>query len=129
MERFAITLIQYQLEMLEFLPRTVIDGLKKYKEMKDRNEFKNFTPEKKTLFFQKLEILEDMAKLKVYSWNGESFDLAALLAPLLDVLSRDEKTFGSLQVIRRGSGVMQLTYGNLIFRDFMNYSRKSYSCY
>ena len=122
-EDFVITLIQYRLEMLEFLPRSIIDGLAKYEKMKADKEIKDFSVEKRSIFFKKLSLLKEITTLKIYGWNGESFDMAALLAPLVNVLSRDTKTFESLKVIRRGSGVMQLKYGFLTFRDFMNYSR------
>ena len=121
-EQFVITLIRYRLEMLEFLPKSIIEGLEKYRIMKESSDFKKLSVCEKSKLVQKLRILEDFTTLRIYGWNGESFDLAALLAPLVDVLSRDQKTFSQMHVIRRGAGVMELKYGNLIFRDFMNYS-------
>ena len=46
-----------------------------------------------------------------------------LLAPLVDYFSQNEKGFGKLKVIKRGSGIMEMRYQRLIFRDFLNYSR------
>lgn len=53
----------------------------------------------------------------------EKYDLNVLLSPLLDYFSEDEDLFQKISCIKRGSGVMELRYSDLIFRDFLNFSR------
>lgn len=44
-----------------------------------------------------------------------------LLTPLMHLLTQDSNK--SPTCIKRGTGVMELSYGPIIFRDFMNYTR------
>ena len=47
-----------------------------------------------------------------------------LLTPLMHLLVNESKT--SMNCIKRGTGMMELSYGQIVFRDFMNYSRLIY---
>lgn len=44
-----------------------------------------------------------------------------LLTPLMHLITKNSTK--SAPCIKRGSGVMQLDYGTIIFRDFINYTR------
>jgi hypothetical protein len=44
-----------------------------------------------------------------------------LLTPLMHLLTLESTK--SPTCIKRGNGIMQLTYNTITFRDFMNYSR------
>ena len=57
-----------------------------------------------------------------YFQNGERYDLTVLLGPLMDVFSRDAVKFKKMHVIKRGTSFMEIRYGFLVLRDFINFS-------
>ena len=48
--------------------------------------------------------------------------MTVLLGPLMDVFAKDPVKFKKLHVIKRGTSFMEITYGFLVLRDFMNFS-------
>ena len=107
-------------EMTKKLPKSISDGYKKYAEL--RKGSKNLSPEQSKLVHEKFKILENMLSLPIYSWNGERYDLPVLLGPLIDVLSENAPAFKRMNVIKRGTSLMELKYNFLFFRDFINFS-------
>ena len=121
-QEFVSTLIELRTKMLEFIPPTIIRGHKKYLELTMSKDFKKLSVEAQDKARKKLSYLSAVLRLKVYSWNGERYDHNVVWAPLLDVLQSNEKEFKKLHIIRRGSGLMEFSYGSLVFQDFLNFS-------
>ena len=110
-----------QAEMVSLLPDSVREGFKTYCEK--RKNTKGETFESRGLIMKKYYLLEKMMTLPVYSWNGERYDLSVLLGPLIHTFSSYPKRFEKMKVIKRGTAFMEIQFGFLVFRDFMNFSQ------
>ena len=119
-EEFVKTLENVREEMISRLPKSVIDGYNKYLNLSRSSESQS--PEIKKMIGNKRRFLADMLALPIYSWNGERYDLAVLLGPLMDIFAENKQKFDGMKVIKRGTSYMEVRYGALIFRDFMNFS-------
>ena len=122
MRDFVSLLVRLRAKMLEFIPPTVIEGHKKYRQLELQKDFKKLPVEKQNKIKHKRRYLENSMKLIVVSWNGEKYDHNVIWAPLLDILQENERDFEKKSIIRRGTGIMEFTYSSLVFRDFLNYS-------
>ena len=109
-------------DMLNYIPDSVIQGHKKYLKQTQDKEFKKLPVEQQNKVRAKFRYLDDCLKLRIYSWNGERYDNNVVWAPLMDILQYDRDAFRKISIIRRGSGIMQFTYGAFCFRDFINYT-------
>ena len=49
-------------------------------------------------------------------------DIPVLLGPLLQLFSENFTLFKNMSCIKNGSSYMQIQYGNLVFRDMINFS-------
>ena len=122
MQEFIQLLTSLQEEMVKILPATVVEGQKYYMKMVYSEDFKHLPVAEQAVARAKLRMLKDIMTLKIYSWNGERYDNNVIWAPLLDVLQWNVELFSKMTIIRRGSGIMEFSYGNLKFRDFKNFS-------
>ena len=111
-----------QKKMTEALPSTIIEGYKKYCDMIMENSFKKKSPNEKNKILAKHTYLRSILNLRCYGWNSEKYDVNMLLTPLIDNFAKNENLFQKMRTIRRGTGFMELQYGQFVFRDFMNYS-------
>ena len=118
---FIENLERAQAEMVSLLPESVREGFKIYCEK--RKNTKDETFESRGLIMKKYYFLEKMMTLPVYSWNGERYDLSVLLGPLIHTFSASPKRFEKMKVIKRGTAFMEIQFGFLVFRDFMNFSQ------
>ena len=122
MQKFVDHLVELREEMLNYIPHSIIEGQKQYsKEVRDEG-FKLLPVAKQAESRAKLRYLNECLKLKVYSWNGERYDNNVVWAPLMDILQYQERDFSRMHIIRRGTGIMEFSYGNLQFRDFKNFA-------
>lgn len=119
-EDFVQTLEAAQREMESLIPQSICDGLKFYHEKRKNNE--NESEEFKKMFHAKLTFLESLMVLPTYSWNGQKYDLGVIIGPLIHTFSKQIGKFGKMNVIKRGTQFMEIKYGRLSFRDFINYS-------
>jgi predicted HAD superfamily hydrolase len=69
-EDFIVTLKFTRNELFRIIPLTITEGISKYNDLVRTSEFKNMPVEKKTHIYAKLTYLNEIFKLKVYSWNG-----------------------------------------------------------
>ena len=122
LENFRLFLVNLREEMLDELPDSVIKGLKKYQEIVWDESFKSLPVAEQTACRAKLRYLTDCLKLRIYSWNGERYDNNVIFAPLMDILQYQQGDFSRMNIIRRGTGIMEFSFGNLVFRDFLNFS-------
>ena len=122
MKEFHSYLCFLREEMLKVVPASVTDGLKKYEQLVRSEEFKSFSVVQQAKDREKLRYLTNCLQLRIYSWNGERYDNNIIWAPLLDVCQFQKYDFERMNIIRRGTGLMQFSIGNLVFRDFLNYS-------
>lgn len=120
-EDFIEKLQDAQKEMVSLLPKSVIDGFELYKEKK-KNGLQDATPDAKEFFTPKYRFLENLMQLPVYSWNGQRYDLPVMLGPLIHGFSKKAGEFKKMNVIKRGTSFMEIKYGKLVFRDFINFS-------
>ena len=118
---FLETLENAQKEMVMLLPESVRNGFKTYCERRNNQKGLSFTAKK--YFMQKFYFLENLMTLPIYSWNGERYDLPVLLGPLIHACSAQPKKFQNMKIIKRGTSFMEITFGFLVFRDFMNFSQ------
>ena len=118
---FIENLERAQAEMVSLLPESIQEGFKIYCEK--RKNTKGETFESRGLIMKKYYFLEKMMTLPVYSWNGERYDLSVLLGPLIETFSSHTKRFEKMKVIKRGTAFMEIQFGFLVFRDFMNFSQ------
>ena len=121
-EEFVDQLEKSQVEMQKLLPESVTLGYKKYRELASSSEFKQKMPEFKSAVYNKLAYLHQMLYLPVYSWNGQKYDVSVMLGSLMEAFARNKKKFNSMQVIKRGTSYMEIKYGLIVIRDFMNFS-------
>ena len=119
-EEFVQALNDTQEDMVSRLPQSVVEGYKKYCNIS--REMENLSPQQRDNITQKVRLLDSMMTLPVYSWNGERYDMAVLLGPLMDVLAQNSDKFKNMNVIKRGTSLMEIRYGKLVFRDFMNFT-------
>ena len=119
-ENFVSALHEAREEMASKLPPSIHEGFKKYSKLRQLS--KKEDPAKRKLILEKYTILKNMLTLPIYSWNGERYDMPVLLSPLIDVLSENSALFKRISVIKRGTSLMELKYGFLVFRDFINFS-------
>ena len=123
MQEFLANLKFSHDDMMDEIPESVKAGKQKYEKMVYSKDFKLLPVARQTVAREKLRYLKECTQLRVYSWNGERYDNNILWAPFLDVLQYDaEKDFEQMQIIRRGTGIMQFCYKQFIFRDFLNFS-------
>ena len=122
MEEFLTTLTFMQEEMLEYIPDSIIKKEKELRKIVKSKEFKNYPVADQTKLRNQHNYLSTCLKLRVISWNGERYDNNVVWAPLLDILQYCPEKFDRMTIIRRGTGIMEFKYGDLLFRDFLNYS-------
>ena len=123
MTQFIAVLEKAQKDMFESLPQSIQDGFYKYAKITSTEEYKTGSVEYKNNAQRKLAYLRSITSLRTYSWNGERYDLPALLSPLLERLSKDKETFKRLSVIKRsGQSYMEIRFGRILLRDFINHS-------
>ena len=118
---FLETLENAQKEMVTLLPESVRNGFKTYCEGRKSKDGLSFTAKKNLM--QKFHFLENLMTLPIYSWNGERYDLPVLLGPLIHACSAQPKKFQNMRIIKRGTSFMEINFGFLVFRDFMNFSQ------
>ena len=118
---FVRVLEEFQTEMVSRLPQSVVDGFKAYKE-KRKSMPKNEPLESKRFFMKKFNFLQQLMTLPAYSWNGQRYDVQVLLGPLIDAFSHQPKKFKYMNVIKRGTSFMEIKFGFLVLRDFINFS-------
>ena len=121
-EEFVDQLEKSQVEMQKLLPESVTLGYKKYRELANTPEFKKKLPEFKSKVYDKLAYLRQMLFLPTYSWNGQKYDVSVMLGSLMETFARDKKKFEKMRVIKRGTSYMEIKYGLIVIRDFMNFS-------
>ena len=109
-------------EMVKLLPESIVLGYDAYNEKFSQKEFKSLPPNVKAVAYKKHTYLRKILTLPVYSWNGEKYDLNVLLGPLIEAFARDEKKFNKINVIKRGTSYMEIQYGFIALRDFLNYT-------
>ena len=122
MESFRAHLMAQHEEMLKHIPGSVVEGQKKYQEMVKADSFKNLPVAQKNKIRDRLKYLNKCLKLRIFSWNGERYDNNVVWAPLMDNFQHHKAEFQKMTIIRRGTGIMEFKFGNLVFRDFLNYS-------
>lgn len=122
MEKFRAHLTDQREEMLNYIPDSVIRGQKEYQDLRSSENFKFLSVAQQNKIKDKLRYLNDCLKLRIFSWNGERYDNNVVWAPLLDNFQHFQKEFEKMHIIRRGTGIMQFTFGHLVFRDFLNFS-------
>ena len=122
MEEFLTTLTFMQMEMLDYIPDSIINKEKELRKIVKSKEFKNYPVAYQTKIRKQHNYLASCLKLRIISWNGERYDNNVVWAPLLDILQYCPEKFDRMSIIRRGTGIMQFQYGDLLFRDFLNYS-------
>ena len=122
MQDFVSLIIRLRVKMLEFIPASIQEGHKKYRELELQKDFKKLSVAKQSKIKNKRRYLENCMKLKIYGWNSEKYDNNVMWAPLLDILQENERDFDRKNIIRRGTGIMEFTYSSLVFRDFLNFS-------
>ena len=120
MQEFVHTLWYLRGEMHKQIPKSVLNGHKKYEALVGSHGFRNRSVQQQTTARSKHRFLRNCLALRVYSWNGERYDHNVIWAPLLDVYDTTDETFKHFNIIRRGTGLMQFSDGDLIFRDFLN---------
>ena len=118
---FVENLERAQAEMVSLLPESIREGFKIYCEKRKKGKSETF--ESRGLIMQKYYFLEKMMTLPIYSWNGERYDLSVLLGPLIDSFSANTKRFEKMKIIKRGTAFMEIQFGFLVFRDFINFSQ------
>lgn len=121
-EEFVDRMEQSQIEMTKLLPESIEAGVESYSKIVNQKDFKKLAPDVKAPVYRKLSYLRNILKLPVYSWNGEKYDLNVLLGPLIEAFERDEKKFRRMSVIKRGTSFMEIQYGSIMMRDFLNYT-------
>ena len=119
-QEFVEKIEQAQTEMVSLLPESIKKGLEHYQKM--RKDTTGLSFETKKLLLKKLNFLEKMMSLPVYSWNGERYDLFVLLGPLIHTFSAQPKKFKHMKIIKRGTSFMEIKFGYIYFRDFHNFS-------
>ena len=121
-EEFVDQMQQSQKEMMKLLPNSIEAGIESYSKMVNQKEFKKLPPEVKAAAYRKLSYLRNISRLPVYSWNGEKYDLNVLLGPLIEAFARNERLFKNMNIIKRGTSFMEIQYGPITLRDFLNYT-------
>ena len=127
-EEFVDQMEQSQKEMAKLLPKSIEAGMESYSKMVNQREFKKLAPDVKSVAYRKLSYLRNILRLPVYSWNGEKYDLNVLLGPLIEAFARNEKQFKRMNVIKRGTSFMEIQYGLITMRDFLNYTSPMKLC-
>ena len=118
---FLESLEKFQKEMVLLLPESIREGFKNYAE--GQKKLDSLTFEAKSSMVQKIRLLKSMMTLPIYSWNGERYDLPVLLGPLIHAFSAQRKLFRDMTIIKRGTSFMEINFGFLAFRDFINFSQ------
>ena len=121
-EEFVDQMEKSQKEMVKLLPESIEAGMESYSKMVSQKEFKKLPLEVKAVAYRKLSYLRDILRLPVYSWNGEKYDLNVLLGPLIEAFARNERQFKKMNIIKRGTSFMEIQYGSITMRDFLNYT-------
>ena len=67
-ERFVAQMEKSREDMVALLPKSILDGWKKYSTLVHSLEFTKFSPEAKTSARRKLKMLNEILKLPLYSW-------------------------------------------------------------
>ena len=119
-QEFLSTLIYLRGAMLKEIPESIIEGYERYERIVRSKNFRKRSVAKQAAARNKRNFLEKCLALRIYSWNGERYDHNVIWAPLLDILANMERDFEKWSIIRRGTGIMQLSDGQLVFRDFLN---------
>ena len=122
MQKLLSSLTFLREDMLNYIPESVIKGQKEYQKLVSDKEFKKLPVEEQRIGREKLRYLNDCLKLRIYSWNGERYDNNVVWAPFMDMLQYNSDAFSKIHIIRRGTGIMEFTYGTFCFRDFLNFS-------
>ena len=117
---FVSALFAARRDMFKHIPKSVIEGQKRYQNIVQSKDFKHNSVEKQNNLRAKLRYLNSCLALRIYSWNGERYDHNVLWAPLMDIFANGEHGLRNLNIIRRGTGIMEFSDGALVFRDFMN---------
>ena len=121
-EEFVDQMEKSQKEMANLLPKSIQAGMESYSKLVTQKEFKNLSPDIKAVAYRKLSYLRSILRLPIYSWNGEKYDLNVLLGPLIEAFSRNEREFKKMNIIKRGTSFMEIQYGSITLRDFLNYT-------
>ena len=121
--QFIAVLEKVQKDMVKLLPQSVRDGYFKYVRFVGSPEYKESAVIIRNMAQKKLSYLRSIISLRSYSWNGEKYDMVLLLGPMLERLALDKEIFKRLKVIKRsGQAYMEIRFGRIIMRDFMNHS-------
>ena len=122
-KQFLAVLDKAQKDMFNLLPNTIREGYFKYVTFVRSREFAKSSAITRLTARKKLAYLRSIISLKTYSWNGEKFDMPVLIGPMVEELSGDKDIFKRLTVIKRcGQAYMEIRFGKIIMRDFMNHS-------
>ena len=116
MESFYRTMVRLRDEMRKILPDSIAKGLFKYLDLHDNPNFKTSSVDEKTKIQRKIKFLRDLTSFKLYSWNGEKYDTQVLLAPLMELVSKDQFVFGKTKVIKRAGGYMEIRIDDIVLR-------------
>ena len=123
MSEFLAVLDESQQNMVRILPDSIRKGFFKYVAEVQNPLFKTLSPSAKSSARRKLSYLQSLLSLRSYSWNGEAYDLPCLVGPLLERLALNTEAFRKLKVIKRNGGsYMEIRFGFIIMRDFINHS-------
>ena len=123
MEEFLSVLAASQKNMVSILPSSIQKGFFKYVDLIKSPMFKTFSPVNKAAARTKMRYLRSLLSLRTYSWNGENYDMSLLAGPLFERLAQDTELFKRLSVIKRTGGTyMEIRFGFIIMRDFINHS-------
>ena len=106
-------LTEMKKKMLTLLPSSVVEGYTHYCQFMKSDEFKQLTPSQQYFARTKMRIIGRMRSLKVYAWNGERYDSNVLIAPLMELFSKDAKKFQKMSTIKRKSGYMNISFDGI----------------
>ena len=109
-------------EMVKLLPESIALGLESYRKKSQTESFKKLRPEQKAPTYRKISYLRKLLTLNLYSWNGETYDLTVMLGPLIERLAENAQDLKQMRVIKRGTSFMEIEFGFIAIRDFMNYT-------
>jgi hypothetical protein len=129
MEPYALReMIKEFLDLLEdsfklytdLLPDSILENKKKifFLLLDHKNGKKKLAPNEFAKFTKYMNLLREISCLKIYSFCGERYDVPVLKGMLFDELYNRDENF---RVLKRGSGIMQFQFKNIIARDAANF--------
>ena len=109
--QFVEALNELRLKMIDTLPNCIKKGYDSYWEQQKSPEFKRSSPTAKADLNNKIRYIKDLLSLRIYSYNGERYDMNMILGPLVDNFSKNKKAFGKMKTVKRGTGIMEIKEG------------------